>query len=125
MIDKRLKKYCKYISILGTRYRVVFDNEENDTELAECFGYVRYSSKEIVLDQLYTNSKWASETKAEIDFQIKKTLRHEIIHAFFFESGLDKNSNTISGWARNEEMVDWFAIQSPKIFKVYEELECL
>ena len=25
------------------------------------------------------------------------------------------------GWAKNEEMVDWFAIQSPKIFKLFEK----
>lgn len=27
--------------------------------------------------------------------------------------------------AINEEMVDWFAIQSPKIFKAFTELELL
>lgn len=39
------------------------------------------------------------------------------------ESGLSDSSNQYGGaWAKNEEMVDWFAIQSPKIFKVYSEL---
>ena len=53
----------------------------------------------------------------------KLTLRHEILHAFLFESGLDAGSIATYGpWANNEEMVDWFAIQSPKIFKVYSEL---
>ena len=45
------------------------------------------------------------------------------MHAFLNESGLSDSSNQYGGaWAKNEEMVDWFAIQSPKIFKVYSEL---
>lgn len=56
----------------------------------------------------------------------KKTLRHEIMHAFLNESGLSDDSNRFDGaWAKNEEMVDWFAIQSPKIFKVFVELGIL
>lgn len=45
---------------------------------------------------------------------------------FLNESGLSDSSNQYAGaWAKNEEMVDWFAIQSPKIFKVYLELGLL
>ena len=36
----------------------------------------------------------------------KKVIRHELVHAFLFESGLSVNS-----WADNEEIVDWIAIQ--------------
>ncbi len=50
----------------------------------------------------------------------KRTLRYEIMHAFLNESGLSDSSNQYGGaWAKNEEMVDWFAIQSPKIFLRY------
>lgn len=56
----------------------------------------------------------------------KRTLRHEIMHAFLNESGLSDSSNQYGGaWAKNEEMVDWFAIQSPKIFAVYQSLDIL
>ena len=59
----------------------------------------------------------------DFSFIQKKTLRHEIVHAFLTESGLFNNTyNVDAGWSKNEEMVDWFAIQSPKIFKVYSEL---
>lgn len=51
----------------------------------------------------------------------KKVLRHEVIHAFLGESGLRNNSY----WAENEEMVDWLAIQAPKIFKTFQELGIL
>ena len=48
-------------------------------------------------------------------------LRHEIVHAFLYESGLDVSSE----WARNEEIVDWIALQTPKLQKAFEEAGCL
>ena len=52
-------------------------------------------------------------------------MRHEILHAFLYESGLRENSCTSFAWAENEEMIDWFAIQFPKILKIYGELNIL
>ena len=43
-------------------------------------------------------------------------LRHEIIHAFFEESGLDE-------YSENEELVQWLAIQFPKLMKVLEDVD--
>lgn len=34
------------------------------------------------------------------------------------------SSNMSSAWAQNEEMVDWLAIQSPKIFVTFQEVGC-
>ena len=53
---------------------------------------------------------------------IKNVLRHEVLHAYLFESGLSENAGFSGCWAKNEEMVDWFAIQSPKIYDVYLKL---
>lgn len=56
----------------------------------------------------------------------KQTLRHEIVHGFFDESGLMESSAQYNGgWSQNEEMVDWIALQSPKIFKTFQELDIL
>ena len=52
-------------------------------------------------------------------------LRHEVLHAFLFESGLSETAGFSGCWATNEEMVDWFAIQSPKIFEVFSELDLI
>ena len=51
----------------------------------------------------------------------KKVLRHEIIHAFFGESGLRSQSE----YAQNEELIDWIAIQIPKIVEVMNKTNCL
>lgn len=52
-------------------------------------------------------------------------LRHEIIHAYLIESGLNENANSVEHWSINEEMVDWFALQAEKIFKTYKELNII
>lgn len=55
----------------------------------------------------------------------KKVLRHEIIHAFLYESGLWNNSGNVQAWAQSEEITDWIAIQSPKLFQAFKEVDCL
>lgn len=55
------------------------------------------------------------ETKKK---RFNEVLRHEVIHAFFSESGLDDYSS-------NEELVNWIAIQFPKMLQVFKELEAI
>ena len=55
---------------------------------------------------------------------LRKVTRHEIIHAFLFESGLTENF-THPDFGHDETYVDWFASQFPKILAVYKELEIL
>ena len=51
----------------------------------------------------------------------KATTRHEIVHAFFFESGLGCESD----YAQNEELVDWIARQGPKLYRAWAEAGAL
>lgn len=53
----------------------------------------------------------------------RKSLRHEIIHAFLFESGLGANFEHPNQFGHDETFIDWFAIQYPKIKAVFEELD--
>lgn len=52
-------------------------------------------------------------------------MRHEIVHAYLFESGLTECSGAVNSWAINEEMVDWIASQFPKMKRTMEALNCL
>lgn len=107
----------KTINILGTKYKIIISNEKKNKKLIDANGLCEQYAKQIILDDF---------SHAEKDIMIvdnlqgfkDKVLRHEIIHAFIGESGLRNNT----GWAENEEMVDWFAIQYPKIKKVFELL---
>ena len=57
------------------------------------------------------------DSKGNMEEYKKSVKRHELIHAFLYESGLDSCS-----WADNEELVDWLAIQWHKISVAFEQL---
>jgi len=111
------------VNVLGTNYSITVKAEKDDKffKSLDCDGYVDKTSKEIVLMQL-TDDNCQLKRK---EVYSAKTLRHEIIHAFLFESGLGESSGAIESWATNEEMVDWIAYQAPKLFKAFKETGCL
>lgn len=113
------------INILGTEYTIEDKDISEDTRLNEVEGYTDLYYKRIVLAKLGQRDYFKNDPEDKLMKVRNKVLRHEITHAFLFESGLDVNSNRSYAWADNEEMVDWFAIQSPKIFKIFKELELL
>lgn len=41
------------------------------------------------------------------------------------KSGIWNNSSSSEAWGCNEEITDWFAIQSPKILNAFLEAECI
>lgn len=111
------------INVLGTEYNVTIKKYDEDETFKryEVSGYCSYTDHEIVLCDMATFPDWENETDRVRESQMRTTLRHEIVHAFLGESGLSANSNESDAWARNEEMVDWIAIQGPKIYKAWQE----
>jgi len=95
------------IDILGTDYEIIRQYENENSKLKEANGLCETWSKKIVIE-IPEDDPMNVEN---IDAFERKVLRHEIVHAFLFESGLSSNSD----WARNEEVVDWIALQFPKI----------
>lgn len=93
------------VSILGIEYKIIEGNVIDYPLLKENTGYTDYTVKEIVITK--DTSDWEVD---DIEIAKKELLRHEIIHAFLIESGL----NGGCGW-HNEEMVDWLALQFNKI----------
>ena len=102
-------------NILGTDYTVEYKTLGKEG----IDGYCDYTSKEIVIRS--DNENGVNDFKSLQE----KQLRHEIIHAFMSESGLQCNWQHIEQFGHDETTVDWFAIQSPKIFKVFQELDIL
>lgn len=105
------------INVLGTEIKVVFRDEKQDPKLEELGGYFDATENLIVVKIPGDDTM----SVGNLENHQKKVLRHEIIHAFLHESGLDWSASSSECWATNEEMVDWMAIQSPKIFKVFRE----
>ena len=123
-----LKLKTNKVNILGTEYKIKFKNFKDDIAFEEkgwC-GYCSQHEKLIVIGNHHTFPELENETNEYFETAEKEALRHEIIHAFFYESGLSTSALQYGGpWAKNEEMVDWFAIQSPKIFDVFKTLNLL
>ena len=107
----------KKINVLGTTYTIKISNDRADPKLKECDGYCDDTIKLCVVDDMTDTSLMS---KARLDEYKKKVIRHELVHAFLFESGLAENS-----WAANEEMVDWIAAQFPKLTKAFEAADAI
>jgi len=108
------------VYILGTKYNIEYKTDEEVAkemlvEAGECGGYCNPYNNSIVISVL---NKCADGTEAKKNL-IKRNLRHEIIHAFLHESGLHENSEAVNAWATSEEIVDWIALQFPKILKAF------
>ena len=116
------------INVLGTEYSVCF----RDYEALRIFkdkgidGYCDNIDKMIVICNMKTHPEYDVETEEYCHKLERLTLRHEIVHAFLSESGLcDSTLHFEAGWATNEEMVDWIALQFPKMLRAMKEAGCL
>lgn len=116
------------VNILGTEYKIIVKKYDEDEAFARrsIDGYCDSFTKTIVVCDMNTYKGWEDEPKEAKDICQKQTLRHEITHAFLSESGLADSSATFdSGWARNEEMVDWIALQGLKIYNAWKQADCV
>lgn len=87
-------------------------------------GYCDEILKKIVICNMNTYPSFEKDTAEKCHETEKTILRHELIHAVLSESGLSCSSLQYSGgWAKNEEMIDFFAIQYPKIEKIMLEAD--
>ena len=108
------------INILGTEYKLIYKRPDEDPRFCSGDGYTDASIKELVVDDMSAH-KDEVDAQADLLAYRDQVVRHEIIHAFLAESGL----GVCSDWATNEELVDWIAIQLPKITKACEKANCL
>lgn len=103
------------IDVLGTEYEIEYKELKEDS----IDGYCDYTSKHIVLRS--DNANDVEDFKALQN----KQLRHEIIHAFLAESGLQANFEHCNRWGHEETMVDWIAVQFPKLLVAFKAADCL
>lgn len=117
------------LNILGTSYEIIRRNYADDSFFAKesCTGYCDKIEKQIVICNTKTHPSYQNDAETTCAKAEKATLRHEIIHAFLYESGLDSSSGQIVniGWAENEEMIDWFALQTPKLIAAFTAADAL
>lgn len=109
------------VNILGTTYEIQRKTEQEEPRLKDADGFTDWTGHKIVVMGIES----AEGNLEDMDRYFKKVIRHEIVHAFLIESGLHECSGPTEAWAANETMVDWFARQGPKIYKVWQEADAL
>lgn len=110
----------KTVNILGTVWTVETKDREADENLKDCDGYCDKTTCLIV-----AVNKDNDCNLADFDTYQKKCIRHEIVHAFLFESGIAENFEHPNQYGQEETMVDWIAIQGPKIYNAWKEVDAL
>ena len=98
------------VKVLGQVYNIIESNKLEDDNLENADGYCDFTTHKIVIDT-FKNSPGSLE---DLEEYRKQVIRHELVHAFLNESGLDANS-----WGRDEEIVDWIAIQVVKMVEAF------
>lgn len=99
--------------ILGTRY-IINLNTPREFLTDRDGEYSRYDKEISIIDvdEIFDGEGTEIARKK----RYAESLRHEIIHAFLEESGLDN-------YSEDEELVQWLAIQFPKILEVLQNFK--
>ena len=98
------------VNILGTDYTIKNDTTVVNSGLdGDCNDFSKVIRIRDVAEMLD-----ATAVYAEKEERVKQVKRHELLHAFFHESGLEEYST-------DEVLVDWIAIQAPKLMKAFQE----
>lgn len=108
------------VNILGTEYTIAEFSKEEYAFPENCDGCCDSTSKTIVI--------LSNDVDSNLDdyrTYKNKVMRHEIIHAFLNESGLQENFEHANRYGHEETMIDWIAYQFPKMLKVFEEAGCM
>ena len=106
------------VSVLGTEYTIKTDVPQEDMPL-DSVGYIDQSIKTIMVADFGEPDK---DSIKDLESYKKKTLRHEIVHAFLYESELWSNSGNVKAWEHSEEITDWIALQFPKLLQAFVDV---
>lgn len=109
------------LSILGSPWTLRVSKRADDPGLQDCDGYTDRSSRTMVVRG---DSDGTAHDLENYEEYIKTIKRHEIVHAFLYESGLGADYEH-PRWGHDETAIDWIAIQFPKMLAVFQEAEAL
>lgn len=84
--------------------------------MCESDGYCDAYEKRIAIESEHNEN--APGSIKDFESLRRKVKRHEVIHAFFFESGL-------ADYAKNEQLVDWIAWQFPKMLETFKQIDAI
>ena len=108
-----------HLDILGDDWTVRIIPTEEDERLKDCDGFTDITSRTITVDSMDTVKRFELDDKSAY---VKHAIRHEVVHAFFFASGLGFNFEH-KDIGHEETVVDWIACQFHKLRRTIEQAE--
>lgn len=105
----------KHITILGANYEIIESKDECDKSNAD--GLCNYYNKKIYvrpISDTFVNDQTATDECRQNRYN--EVMRHEIIHAFLDECGLDN-------YSKDEELVSVLAMQFYKLYEIFNKLD--
>ena len=107
----------KTVDVLGTNYLVMSQNKTQNPKLRDADGLCELYTKQIILD-----NSWDERTDEHnfdnMESYYHKVLRHEALHALFYEAGLSKYTN-------DEDLIDAIAILYPKMRDLLDSMDLM
>lgn len=126
ILNKELLPIIYDVNVSGIEYQIIFMSEEGFNCMQEAEGSAGLCDTDFkkIYVHIMDGSKIPDIRKIQ---RLKTTLRHELTHAFIYESGLDIHTDPLfqEGWAINEEAIDWYAHKIPHMTKTFKELGIL
>ena len=107
------------VSILGQEWNIEVKKPKDCPDLKGLGGFCDDSVKTIYIHKQHEHPHH-NECQDLREYE-RGCLKHEIVHAFMFESGLAHSSHDVRKWALNEEMIDWIARQHEKLHRAFVE----
>lgn len=104
------------VNILGSEWTVRSATETEEPRLDGVSGFTDWTTRTICLEKNTQGNIGSMET------YMNKVIRHEVVHAFMFESGLG-DSFEHKDYGQEEMIVDWFAFQMGDIVKVVMDIQ--
>lgn len=102
------------MNILGSEYTLIIDTDY--CEEANADGITERYDKKIYVRSVQDMLEKDSAIQAK-QRRYDETLRHELFHAFLFESGLDS-------YSCDETLVQWLASKIPQVLQTFKEMRC-
>lgn len=104
------------VDILGEEYSLLFSDSSKDKILKTAKGYCDVYSKRIIIG--YIENPDYQTTTDYLNYY-NSVLRHELAHAFLYESGDNYEEYN------QEEMCNWLAVIAPKMMNIYEQCKII
>ena len=105
------------VNVLGTDYDVLMGTLSTDEHYKSCDGYCDWYAKRIhVRKHVREDADRDPMTYDDESMQLHelKNLRHELVHAFLYESGLGYDSNSAGSWATTKKWLIGLLFRCPK-----------